>query len=156
MNSTGKIKSVVLLAAAFAAIGTAGCDKYTSSGQTVGQKVDQAIDKTNEKVAVVGDKVGATVDKAGAAVAQVATSVSDRAADTTDALSDSSITASIKADLLKDPDLSVLKIEVDTRSGTVSLNGLTKDEAARVRAEKIASSVKGVHQVNNHLVVKKL
>ena len=46
-------------------------------------------------------------------------------------LTDTAITASIKTDLLKDPDLSVLKIDVDTSGGVVTLNGLAGDEAMR-------------------------
>lgn len=107
-----------------------GCDKTTKSGETVGQKVDQVIDKTNATVAAAGDKMG-------------------------DAMSDAAITASINADLLKDPDLSVLKIDVDTKMGAVVLNGLTPSEEARARAEKIATAVKGVMKVDNKLTVKK-
>ena len=136
------------------AMGLFACDKYTSSGQTVGQKVDQAIDKSNQQVADVRDKVGATVENAGNAASAVANTVSDKAAEASTAIADGTITASIKADLLKDPDISVLKIDVDTRNGVVALNGLTKDDAARLRAEKIASAIKGVTKVNNHLVVK--
>jgi len=70
-------------------------------------------------------------------------------------LSDTAITASIKADYLKDPDLSVLKIDVDTAGGVVTLNGLAKDEAARKRAEQMAAAVKGVTEVRNYLTVKR-
>lgn len=151
MSRTLAAATALLLTASLSA-----CDKYTNSGETVGQKVDKAIDKTNQKVSEVGDKVGAGVDKAGGAVASAASSVGASAAQTGEALNDGAITASIKTDFLKDPDLSVLKIDVDTKNGVVALNGLAKDEAARQRAEKIASAIKGVVQVNNHLVVKKL
>ena len=75
--------------------------------------------------------------------------------DTAACMSDAAITASIKTDYLKDPDLSVLKIDVDTKDGVVTLNGLAGDEAARTRAEKLASAIKGVQEVRNHLVVKR-
>ncbi len=152
MNASRMIAAVSAL---LLALGLSACDKYTSSGETVGQKVDKAIDKTNQKVADASDKVGATVDKAGAAVSNVAGNVSDKAVETTVAINDGTITASINADLLKDPDMSVLKIDVDTRDGVVALNGLVKDEASRMRAGTIASGIKGVRQVNNYLVVKK-
>ena len=71
------------------------------------------------------------------------------------ALSDTAITASIKTDFLKDPDLSVLKIDVDTQEGVVTLNGLAANDDARARAERIAQGVKGVKQVRNFLVTKK-
>ena len=75
-------------------------------------------------------------------------------ADTRAVLNDAAITASIKADLLRDPDLSVLKIDVDTRDGVVTLNGLAGNDAARTRAERMAQSVKGVREVRNRLTVK--
>jgi osmotically-inducible protein OsmY len=48
-----------------------------------------------------------------------------------------------------------LKIDVDTKAGVVTLNGLTGDEPARQRAEKMASAIKGVKEVRNFLVVKR-
>jgi Predicted periplasmic or secreted lipoprotein len=75
-------------------------------------------------------------------------------ADTRVVLNDAAITASIKADLLRDPDLSVLKIDVDTHDGVVTLNGLAANDAARTRAERMAQSVKGVREVRNHLTTK--
>jgi hypothetical protein len=69
-------------------------------------------------------------------------------------LNDAAITASIKADLLRDPDLSALKIDVDTRDGVVTLNGLAANDTAKTRAERMAQSVKGVREVRNHLTVK--
>jgi hypothetical protein len=69
-------------------------------------------------------------------------------------LNDAAITASIKADLLRDPDLSALKIDVDTHDGVVTLNGLAANETAKTRAERMAQSVKGVREVRNHLTVK--
>jgi osmotically-inducible protein OsmY len=69
-------------------------------------------------------------------------------------LNDTAISAMVKADLLRDPDLSVLKIDVDTRDGVVTLNGLAGTEPAKVRAEKMAQSVKGVKEVRNFLTVK--
>jgi hyperosmotically inducible periplasmic protein len=70
------------------------------------------------------------------------------------AIADGAITASINADFLKDPDLSVLKIDVDTKDGVVTLNGLAGNSAARQRAERLASAIKGVKEVRNHLTVK--
>ena len=55
----------------------AGCDKYTDSGQTVGQKLDKAIDNTNAKIAAAGDKVEKKVEQAGAAVASAGESISN-------------------------------------------------------------------------------
>jgi osmotically-inducible protein OsmY len=80
--------------------------------------------------------------------------VSGISEDTKAKLSDSAITASIKANFLADPDLHVLKIDVDTAQGVVALNGVVKDDAAKQRAQHLAAGVKGVREVRNHLSVK--
>ncbi len=163
-NSISRFFAIAMIAFACAALLTlTACGKSDApspAGETVGQKLDKAIDKTNEKMDAVGNKVGAQIEKAGDAMSSAATSfkasANETAAKTGDAISDVAITASINADLLKDPELSVIKIDVDTKLGAVVLNGLTPNEGARQRAEKIAGAVKGVIKVNNNLTVKKL
>ena len=142
----------VALGAALASVALAGCQREAGA-PTVGQKLDSAIDHTQElggraeaALTVAADKV---IEKTGQAV----TAVSD--ASLSPAVNDTAITASIKTDFLKDPDLSVLKIDVDTKGGVVTLNGLAGNEAARTRAEKMAGSIKGVKEVRNFLVVKR-
>ena len=159
-KSISRFSAIILMAILSAVVLTlAACDKNTRSGETVGQKVDKAIDKTNEKMSAVSDKVGAEMNKAGDAISSATTSLSAdasaTAAKTSEAISDAAITASINADLIKDPELSVMKIDVDTKLGAVVLNGLTPNEGARQRAEKIAGAVKGVTKVQNNLTVKK-
>ncbi len=92
---------------------------------------------------------------AGETIAAHAESLPKRARIERSAMTDAAINASIRADLLKDPDLSVLKIDVDTRNGAVVLNGLAEDASARERAGRIAGSIKGVREVRNYLVVKR-
>lgn len=146
-----------------------GCDKYTDSGQTVGQKLDNAIDKTNANIVAAGDKVEKKVDQAGAAVANVGDSIAsttgtaiNKAGDAVftkvdqvgTIVDDSAITASIKADLLKDPGLSALGIDVNTVKGEVTLKGEVSTEVRKQRAEGIASHIVGVTKVNNQLKVR--
>jgi len=69
-------------------------------------------------------------------------------------LDDAAITASASAGLAKDPDLSAIKIYVDTKGGAVSLKGPAPTAAAKARAEEIAKGVQGVTSVNNQLEVK--
>jgi osmotically-inducible protein OsmY len=154
------------VAAAFAALALSACHREAGD-QTVGQRLDATIDRTQQKLAEAGDKttqklaeagtqIVQTTDKAVTEVKEVTiTPVTVSAAETGKAMSDTAITASIKADFLKDPDLSVLKIDVDTKGGVVTLNGLAADEQARGRAEKMASAIKGVKEVRNFLVVKR-
>ncbi len=145
-----------------------GCDKYTDSGKTVGQKLDSAIDKTNAKVVAAGEKIEQKVDQAGAAVASAGASISNTTGNAVDKAGnavfskveqvgtiaeDSAITASIKADLLKDPGLSALGIEVNTVKGEVTLKGAVSTDARKQRAEGIASHIVGVTKVINLLTV---
>ena len=132
-------------------------EKLAAAGQTTSQAVADAGEKTSQKLAEVGDKTQAAVANAAGKVVektgQAVTAVQEASA--SPAVADTAITASIKTDFLKDPDLSVLKIDVDTKAGVVTLNGLAGDEAARSRAEKMAAAVKGVREVRNFLVVKR-
>lgn len=146
----------------------AGCDKYTNSGQTVGQKLDNAIDKTNEKIVSAGTKVEKKVEQAGvvaanvgesianttgAAISQTGTAVAVKANQVGAIVTDSAITASIKADLVKDPGLSALGIDVNTVKGEVTLKGKVSTEVRKERAESIAKNIVGVTKVTNLLVV---
>lgn len=130
----------------------AACDS-NHPNDTVGQKVDRAVETTKEKVAEAGNKIEATANKIEAKTDKVASKI--ESSNTKTALSDTAITASVKAGLVKDPDLSAVKIEVETNNGAVALSGVANDAAARERAATIAKSVKGVNEVHNHVVVKK-
>jgi hyperosmotically inducible protein len=140
-------KHLVIAILMGAALVVAGCDKHTASNETVGQKVDKVIDKTQETAESIGSKIGETA-KSGAETVQ-------QKADQVGAIfDDSSITASIKADLIKDPGLSALKIDVNTVKGEVTLKGEADSVAARDRAVLIASAVTGVVKVNNLISIK--
>lgn len=100
-----------------------------------------------------GEKIDATVQglrDSATAVAQGSSEVGDRAAA---ALVDTGITASVKTALAADPALSMLKIEVNTETGVVSLTGPAPDERARQRAAVLAAAPAGVVRVDNRLVV---
>ena len=66
---------------------------------------------------------------------------------------DAGITTKVNAGLAQDPDLSAIKIDVDTRAGVVTLNGPVKSEQARDRASQIAQAVPGVTSVVNNLTI---
>jgi osmotically-inducible protein OsmY len=66
---------------------------------------------------------------------------------------DAAITAKIKAALLADPDVSALKINVDTNQGAVKLKGEIKSLALRKKVEEIAKGVAGVRSIDNQLVI---
>ena len=175
------MKTTILRAAIVAALATltlAGCQRQAGDA-TVGQKLDNAIGRTQEKLAVAGEATSQAVSDAGEKTSKKLAEVGDKTqavmasaadkvvektgqavaavqeASVSPAVTDAAITASVKTDFLKDPDLSVLKIDVDTKGGVVTLNGLAGDDAARTRAEKMAGSIKGVRDVRNFLVVKR-
>lgn len=69
-------------------------------------------------------------------------------------LDDSSVTAKVKAELLKDEGVKSLAIKVQTHHGQVILSGFVDTEAQARRAVEIASGVRGVLSVKNSLIVK--
>lgn len=69
-------------------------------------------------------------------------------------LDDSTVTAKVKAELLKDTGIKGLAIKVETYRGTVILSGFVDSESQARRAAEIASGVRGVQSVKNSLVVK--
>jgi len=67
---------------------------------------------------------------------------------------DASITARVKSEMIGDPDVKALQVDVDTYRGQVQLNGFVDSALQKQRAEQIAQSVQGVQTVRNNLVVK--
>lgn len=131
--------------ACVAALTLAGCDRPGTT-QTTGEKVDAAI-TTMEKKA---ETVGAEVKQGAEAAKDSAGKAMDTAADTA---RDAAITTQISADLARDPELSALKINVDTVAGKVVLKGSAPNDAARERAAAKAQAVSGVMAVDNQLRV---
>jgi len=117
-----------------------------------GRQLETAADKTHRALADMGEKLGPQVREATANAKEQLEAAGEK---TREAMKgDGAITASIKASMLKDPDLSVLKIDVDTLEGVVSIKGEAPDAAAKDRATRIAEGTKGVREVHNRLVVK--
>lgn len=123
----------MLLAAGLAALLVAACGK--NDNQTVGQKMDGAVDSAKSATAEVRKDT-----------AQAANTVADSA-------KDALITTKVNAALAADDKLSALKIDVDTKAGQVSLTGKAPDAASRDRASTLARAVEGVVGVDNKLAV---
>jgi hypothetical protein len=138
----------LLLLACSGALALAACGERTGQ-PTVGQKLDSAIARTEQAGAETRAKTDQLASEARAKAESAAASASASA-------EDAAITAGVSTGLAKDPDLSAIKIDVDTKGGVVSLNGPAPNAAAKARAEEIAKSVKGVTAVNNHLEVKSM
>jgi hyperosmotically inducible periplasmic protein len=69
------------------------------------------------------------------------------------AVDDATIGTKMKAALAADPELSALKINVDTTQGNVRLKGEVKTIALRRKAEEMARKIQGVKSVDNQLIV---
>ena len=126
--------------------------------QTVGNKLDAAVAQTEQAALEAKAKAQASMAKAEDAMKDAASkaeasskSTANKVANTMD---DVSITTAVSAALVRDPDLSALKIDVDTKNGNVTLNGPVNTLAAKEKATTLAKAVKGVVSVANKLVVK--
>lgn len=141
-----------------AALTLAGCDD--GDNRTAGQKLDSAIAKTEQAADTAAAKTADALKDAKARIdaSGVTAEVKDAAKEAGTAVSatvdDAAITASVSAGLAKDPELSAIKIDVDTKAGVVSLKGPAPTAAAKARAEEIAKGVQGVSSVNNLLEVR--
>lgn len=69
-------------------------------------------------------------------------------------IDDATITASINAELARDPALGALQIAVETEAGHVRLRGSAPDRQARNRAASLAAGVKGVAGIDNQLKIR--
>ena len=154
-----------VLAVTALAFGLTACDKMKEP--TVGQKIDAAIEQTEQAAAEAKAKAQQALESAGAKVEQGAVKAEAAAEGAGDAarqagnamlekMDDAAITAQISAGLAKDPTLSALKIDVDTRDGVVTLQGPAPTQEAKDRATAIAQGVNGVSSVMNQLSVKAL
>lgn len=167
MSNMFKISAQVIAVSALA-LGLAACGK-TDDNKTAGQKLDSAIAQTQQAAqdagnkiedgaAKAGDATANALDKAGEKIAGAADAagakVEEGAAKAGAALDDAGITAQIKTDLIKAPEISALKIDVDTKGGAVTLSGSVPSEALKTQAGDIAKAVKGVSSVANNLEIK--
>lgn len=87
----------------------------------------------------------------GAAVGGYYVGKDDRSADTI--AKDGAITAAVKSRFIGDKYVDAFDINVDTHEGIVTLHGDVTNTIAREQAEKLASGVNGVRQVDNQIRV---
>lgn len=150
------------------ALALSGCKKPDDT-QTAGQKLDSAIGKTEQAAAEArlkseqsGSEMKAKTEEAFAKAGAVLKNATENAESSAKAaagksinkMDDMAITTAISAELLKDAEVKLLKINVDTKDGAVVLNGSVPTASARERAEAIAKTFSGVQSVDNRLLVK--
>ncbi|MDP3288108.1 MAG: BON domain-containing protein, partial [Methyloversatilis sp.] len=115
-----------LATAAALALTLAACGQPDQDA-TIGQKLDTAIAATEKKADELGERAEAAADRAQVNAAEATRDARVSAGETTsqmgDFIDDAAITAAVSARLAGDPDLSAIKIDVDTRDGKVTLSG---------------------------------
>ena len=144
MRNTG-IRTCVLAASSLALIAVAGCDK-PNPAESAGKQIDQSMQK-------MGQRVDQVADRAKEQVAKTADRAKEQVAKTGQVLDDTAITAAVKAGIIAEPGLKVLKIDVDTKDGQVTLTGSADSPENVQRATQVASNVQGVKSVDNRIAV---
>lgn len=117
------------LLAAFFALTLAGCDRDLASDKKLSTtiKIEQELPPGAER----------QIERAGAV------------------MDDLTVSAKVKAALIREPDLPALSINVDTTENVVTLSGTVQSQEVSARAERAARAVEGVKQVRNKLAVKR-
>ncbi len=108
------------------------------------EKTAEARDASREAAAKADDKTDAAQRKAGDAA--------DRAGEV---MGDAAITTAVKSKFLADPDVSGLKIDVDTENGVVVLRGTVPNATEKARALELARKTTGVKSVKDQLKIGK-
>lgn len=163
MNEALRASAALLAAAAVMTL--AACDNR-SGNETAGQKVDNAIAKTEDATAAAANKAAELAEAARDKTVAFAKSpevrqdaeavknaLKNASASAVSSADDAMITAAISSALARDAELSATRIDVETKAGVVSLSGPAPNAAAKARAEDIAKGVKGVSSVDNRLAV---
>jgi hyperosmotically inducible protein len=135
--------SVLVTLLLSAVIGLTGC-KEEGPAEKAGKQLDQAVEKSNERVEVVSDQIKKNVEDTDEAIGHKSESVGEF-------IDDAAITAKVKSDMVADPLISASKIDVTTDKGVVKLSGVVNDQQAQ-RALEIARGIKGIKSVESYLV----
>jgi osmotically-inducible protein OsmY len=134
MNRNTGIKMCLLAASSLGLMAVAGCDR-SGPAETAGRQIDQAMEKIGKKVDQATNSAKEQASKAGQAI------------------DDTAITAAVKAGILAEPGLKVLKIDVDTKDGQVTLTGSADSVENVQKATQVANGVQGVRSVDNRVAV---
>ena len=69
-------------------------------------------------------------------------------------MDDSTLTSTVKASLLTDPELSGLDLQVEARAGEIMLSGLVKTQSLIDRDNTLTWLVEGVKKLENRMSMK--
>jgi hyperosmotically inducible periplasmic protein len=109
-------------------------------------EVGQSEKTPGEKAGDVGKKIGAKVD-------DLSKMIGGKTGRIAEMIDDASITVMVKATLMYHRSTSVLRTQVGTRDGVVTLSGTAKNASARELATQVAQDVHGVRSVVNTMGV---
>jgi hyperosmotically inducible protein len=108
-------------------------EEANEAGREARDEAREAADAAKELGRDVQTKAGEAADRTGAA------------------LTDAAVTSAVKAKLLADTAVSGLKIDVDTKDGVVTLNGMVANKTEADRAMSLARDSAGVKRVVSNL-----
>jgi hyperosmotically inducible protein len=128
-----------------AVIGLTAC-KEEGPAEKAGEKIDQAVEKTNENIEKQAEKIEEGIENRDEALGRKSESVGEF-------IDDATITSKVKAEMLADPLIGENDIEVVTDKGVVKLTGTVKSQQTADRAVEIVGAIKGVQSVESHLLV---
>lgn len=67
---------------------------------------------------------------------------------------DATISTRVRTEIVRDADLSLNELNVETQNGTVQLSGFTNSQAKAAKAGQIARATPGVKDVRNNIIVR--
>lgn len=121
-------------------------DQATEAARDVKESVRNTVDDLSLSV----PKIKEELQRAGKVVRKKSEELRPVVAD---AMADARITTEIKAKLTKDPNLSALRISVDTTEGVVTLSGSVDSEEEIAQAMRLAMETEGVRETVSTLQV---
>lgn len=148
---TSRILTMTSVGALVASMALVGCDQREQTNAK--NATNDAVASANQKARELGNDASKGMERAKEATRDAAQDAKAAGDKIGDKIADAVITTSVKAELAKDPDLSALKINVDTENGRVALRGTAPSTNARKHASVLAQAVKGVVSVDNQLTV---
>jgi osmotically-inducible protein OsmY len=122
-------------------------DKIETSARSAGNTIQDKLKSWH----LSGDDIKADMNKTGRVIREKSKQAGQAISDAT---ADARITASIKAALVKDPELSAWDISVDTTDGVVTLSGSVSNPGLVGKAMLVAMDTEGVRQVVSTLQIK--
>lgn len=159
-----RMHCALLLAGALLAL--AGCSDDQQASEQPQQDIDRAVQKTKDATIAAARKIAELAEKARdntvaffkspevkQDVAAAKEKLKDAGASLGSNTNDAALSASVRAAIARDPELSAGRIDVAAKAGAVRLSGSAPNAAAKSRAEQIARTVNGVDSVDNQLTV---